>query len=78
MENCVSKAKQLSERQPLRGILVGFRYNWVSLVSQMVKNPHAVQKTRVRSLNWDDSLGEGNGYPLQDSCLENLMARGAW
>ena len=22
--------------------------------------------------------GEGNGYPLQDSCLANLMNRGAW
>ena len=24
------------------------------------------------------SSGEGNGYPLQYSCLENPMARGAW
>ena len=24
------------------------------------------------------SLGEGNGYPLQYSCLENPMNRGAW
>ena len=24
------------------------------------------------------STGEGNGNPLQDSCLENSMARGAW
>ena len=24
------------------------------------------------------SLGEGNGYPLQDSCQENSMDRGAW
>ena len=24
------------------------------------------------------SLGEGNGYPLQYSCLENSMNRGAW
>ena len=24
------------------------------------------------------SPGEGNGYPLQDSCLENSMDRGAW
>ena len=23
-------------------------------------------------------LGEGNGYPLQYSCLENFMDRGAW
>ena len=24
------------------------------------------------------SLGEGNGYPLQNSCLENSMNRGDW
>ena len=24
------------------------------------------------------SPGEGNGYPLQDSCLENSMDRAAW
>ena len=24
------------------------------------------------------STGEGNGYPLQYSCLENSMDRGAW
>ena len=24
------------------------------------------------------SLGEGNGNPLQYSCLENFMDRGAW
>ena len=24
------------------------------------------------------SLGGGNGYPLQFSCLENSMDRGAW
>ena len=25
-----------------------------------------------------NSPGEGNGYPLQYSCLENSMDRGAW
>ena len=27
---------------------------------------------------WGRSPGEGNGYPLQCSCLENPMGRGAW
>ena len=26
----------------------------------------------------EKSPGEGNGYPLQYSCLENSMDRGAW
>ena len=27
---------------------------------------------------WGRSLGEGNGNPLQHSCLRNPMGRGAW
>ena len=27
---------------------------------------------------WERSPGQGNGYPLQYSCLENPMDRGAW
>ena len=46
-------------------------------VAQSVKNPPAVQKTRVQSLGREDP-GEGNGNPLQYSCLENPMDRGAW
>ena len=44
-----------------------------SLVAQMVKNPLAMQIP-----GWRRSPGEGHGYPLQYSCLENSMERGAW
>ena len=44
----------------------------------MVKKLPAMQETWVQSLGWEDSLGEGNGNPLQFSCLENSMDRGAW
>ena len=44
----------------------------------MVKNLPAMQETQVSSLSWEDSLQKGNGYPLQYSCLENAMDRGAW
>ena len=37
-----------------------------------------MQKTWVRSLGWEDSPGEGNGNPLQYSCLENPMDGGTW
>ena len=93
-------------------------------MAQMVKNLPAMQKTRVQSLGWEDSLekgvvihssilawripwfnealahtvknlpasagelgliselgrspGEGNGNPLQDSCLGNPTDQGAW
>ena len=29
-------------------------------------------------LGWQDPLEEGNGNPLEYSCLENPMDRGAW
>ena len=45
---------------------------------QMVKNLPAVQEIQVQSLGQEDPPGEGNGNPLQYSCLENSMDRGAW
>ena len=42
------------------------------------KESTAMQDTQVRSLGWEDSPGEGNGNPLQHSCLRNPMDRGAW
>ena len=50
----------------------------VSLVAQLVKNPPAMWENWVRSLGWEDPLEKGIGYPLQYSCLENSMDRGAW
>ena len=44
----------------------------------MVKNLPTMQETQVRCLGWEDLLEKGNGYPLQDSCLENPMDRGTW
>ena len=49
-----------------------------SLMAQMVKNLLAVHKTWVRYLGWEDSPREGNGNPLQHSCLENPMDGGDW
>ena len=47
------------------------------MVAQTAKNLPAMQETGVRTLSWDDSPGEWNGYPLQYPCLENCMGRGA-
>ena len=44
----------------------------------MVKNLPVMQATCVPSLAWEDSPGGGHGNPLQYSCLENPMDRGAW
>ena len=46
----------------------------------VVKNPHAnAGDADVSSIPGSGrSPGEGNGNPLQYSCLENPMDRGAW
>ena len=44
-----------------------------SLVAQRLKCLPAMQETWVRSLGREDPPGEGNGNPLQYSCLENPM-----
>ena len=47
----------------------------------MVKNPPANARN-LRDVGsvpgLEDSPGEGHGHPLQYSCLENTMDRGAW
>ena len=47
--------------------------NLAFLVAQTVKNLPAMQETWVGKIP-----GEGHGNPLQYSCLENPMDRGAW
>ena len=52
-----------------------------SHVGLVVKNPPA-KAVDVRDVGWIPGLGrssgEGHGNPLQYSCLENFMDRGAW
>ena len=50
-----------------------------NLVTQTVKILATTQETLVQSLGWSGrSPGEGNSYPLQDSCLENFTDGRAW
>ena len=59
----------------LQNKLLGFL---ASLVVQTVKNLPAPGETRVRSLGQEDPPGGEHGNPLQYSCLEDSMDRGAW
>ena len=49
-----------------------------SLVAQMIKNPPANAEASSSIPGLGRSPGEGNGYPLQYSCLANPMERRAW
>ena len=44
----------------------------------VVKNLHAMREIAGLIPGWGRSPGEGNGYPLQYSCLENSMDRRVW
>jgi len=37
-----------------------------------------MQEMQIGPLGWEDSLEEEMATPLQCSCLENSMDRGAW
>ena len=54
---------------------------WLTSLSWLSLGPSMLLKmTIVHSFLWLSALpfGEGNGTPLQYSCLENPMDRGAW
>ena len=47
-------------------------------MTQLVKNPPAIQEKLGSIPGSGGSPGEGNGNLLQYSCLGNPMDRGAW
>ena len=56
------------------------RLSGASQVALVVKNPSANAGDvgrGIRSLGLEDSLRQGHGNPLQYSCLENPIDRGA-
>ena len=84
-ENCPSVSQLLQFGVVWCGGCVCWRWQWnrwisgysvchrVSLVALTVKNLLAMRETWVWSLGWEDSPGEGKGYPLQYSGLENSI-----
>ena len=61
----------LWEMQVKIGITYQYNYSQASLVAKKVKNLPTMWETWVRSLGQGWSPGEGNGYPLQYSSLQN-------
>ena len=62
-----------SGRSAGEGIGHPLQYSWASLVAQLGKNLPAMWDTWVQSLSQEDPPGEGKGYPLKYSGLENSM-----
>ena len=62
-----------SGRSAGEGIGYPLQYSWASLVTQVVKNPPAMQEDLGSIPALGRSPGEGRGYLLQYSDLENSM-----
>ena len=60
-----------------RQIIYNHVTTWASLVVQIVKSAWNVEDLRS-IFGSGRSPGEGKGFPLQSSCLENFLNRGAW
>ena len=78
-QDCVPKdAESFAQENARLPNSLHFSISWASLVTHRVKKLPAMLETWVQFLGWEDSLGEGNSYPLQYSGLENSMDRGTW
>ena len=54
-----------------------YTYKWASLMALVAKNTPANAGDTCLVSGLGRSSGGGHGHPLQSSCLENLMRRGA-
>ena len=57
---------------------LGFKIIKIKIVSQLVKNPPAMQETPVRSLGWKDPLVEGMATHSSILAWRIPMNKGAW
>ena len=65
----------LSHRRNI--FIMSYRKQWAAQVALVIKKPPA-SAGDMRFPGRGRCPGGGNGNPLQDSCLENPMDRGAW
>ena len=63
---------------PCNGQLYGCSTIWASQVALVVNDPPAIARDEDLIPGWGRSPGDGNSNPLQYSCLENSVDRGAW
>jgi len=49
-----------------------------SSIKKLIKKPFSGITLNQDIIETNPKFGEGNGTPLQYSCLENPMGRGAW
>ena len=88
LQSCLTLCNLMNCNPPnfsVHGLLQARILEWAAisssssfLVAQMVKESACHPGDQGLIAGWGRSPREGNGYPLQYSCLENPMHRGAW
>ena len=72
-------ARTIREEKGIKGIQTGKEEVKLSLFTDdmilYIENPKDATRKLLELIS---KFGEGNGNPLQYSCLENPMGRGAW
>ena len=72
----------LGKLMPISGLLLSSSAGWVEASVQWLKLRYDLWERNLSAWqvlrNFKFFPGEGKGYPLQCSCLENPMDRGAW
>ena len=58
--------------------ILAWRIPWTEEPGGLLSIGVAQSRTRLKRLSMPASIGEGNGNPLQCSCLENPRVGGAW
>ena len=77
ISDCVIPLIQRRQWHPTPALLPGKSHGWRSLVGCSPWGRKESGTTEATSLSLS-CVGEGNGNPLQCSCLENPRDRGAW
>ena len=70
--------KILHELLLRREFTTSSKFEWASLVAQLIKNLPATQETLVQSLGWEDPLEEGMATHYSILAWRILMDRRVW
>ena len=74
-----TRVRSLGQEDPLKkGIRYLLQYSWASLGGSDSKESACNARDLASIPGLGRSSGGGHGNPLQYSCLENPMNRGAW
>ena len=77
-KSCTQPSTALEKEMAPHSSTLAWRIPWTEEPGGLLSIGVAQSRTRLKRLSMPACIGEGNGNPLQCSCLENPGDRGAW